>query len=82
MTCPCCGRSADEIRQQDDRDLPITPEHATPICKGGTHDISNIQPMCWRCNKEKGCKAIDYLTDIREELIRQAAELDQTTSSH
>jgi 5-methylcytosine-specific restriction endonuclease McrA len=38
----------------------LTPDHVVPISKGGTSDISNIQPLCLRCNKVKGAKTVDY----------------------
>jgi 5-methylcytosine-specific restriction protein A len=35
-------------------DLQI--DHIIPFARGGTNDISNYQPMCSRCNKQKGTK--------------------------
>lgn len=48
--CVCCGRS----------DVRIHRDHVVPICRGGSNDISNIQPLCPDCNKRKGRKTIDY----------------------
>jgi 5-methylcytosine-specific restriction endonuclease McrA len=28
-------------------------DHATPICRGGTNDLSNLQPICGSCNSKK-----------------------------
>ena len=73
--CVCCGRTADQIRQQDRRSVPLTPEHAKPICLGGTHDIRNIQPLCLLCNSKKGRDEVDYLEDMRADLVKRAWEL-------
>lgn len=47
--CLACG-AADKL----------TVDHITPISLGGTNDISNIQPLCGRCNSSKGARSIDY----------------------
>lgn len=38
----------------------ITPDHVIPLFLGGTNDISNIQPLCHRCNSGKGARIADY----------------------
>lgn len=50
--CLCCGISFDEA-------LP-TVDHVTPLSRGGTNKIDNIQPLCKRCNSRKHQKYIDY----------------------
>lgn len=47
--CLCCGKAA-----------KLTPDHVVPLVKGGSNDISNIQPLCLPCNQRKGTKTIDY----------------------
>ena len=34
----------------------LTVDHIKPWSKGGTHDISNLQCLCAKCNKMKGVK--------------------------
>lgn len=41
---------------------PLTLDHILPISRGGTDDITNIQPLCSRCNDIKGTQAIQYPT--------------------
>lgn len=48
--CLCCGRT----------DIPLQRDHVIPLSKGGTDWISNIQPLCQRCNASKGVKTNDY----------------------
>lgn len=48
--CAKCGRP-----------LPIektTIDHFIPKYRGGTDEISNLIPMCKRCNKQKGSRIV------------------------
>lgn len=38
----------------------LEPDHVVPVAKEGPSSISNIQPLCSRCNRRKGTKTIDY----------------------
>ena len=47
--CVACSRSE-----------KLTLDHVIPLVKGGSNDISNIQPLCLACNLSKSTKIIDY----------------------
>lgn len=51
--CLCCG----EVK-------PLTPDHITPLSRGGSNSIDNIQPLCRTCNLRKHTKTIDYRLDV------------------
>jgi 5-methylcytosine-specific restriction protein A len=55
--CLACGR------QEPFTDLHylwLTEDHVIPLAQNGTNDISNIQPLCIRCNNIKNNQTIDY----------------------
>jgi|HubBroStandDraft_6_1064221.scaffolds.fasta_scaffold411171_1 5-methylcytosine-specific restriction endonuclease McrA len=42
------------------KDLVLVPDHVIPLALGGKNEITNIQPLCKRCNGQKGTKLTDY----------------------
>lgn len=51
--CLCCSKKR-----------KLTPDHVVPVSKGGSSNISNIQPLCGPCNSSKGTKTVDYRREI------------------
>jgi 5-methylcytosine-specific restriction endonuclease McrA len=47
--CVCCGKKN-----------KLTPDHVIPIAKGGSSNISNIQPLCMPCNAHKHTCTTDF----------------------
>ena len=43
--CQSCGK------RQTETNLHI--DHVVPLAKGGSNDISNLQVLCGRCNRQK-----------------------------
>ena len=52
LTCPACGKKEPVIN--------LTIDHIKPLSKGGTNELSNIQPLCLSCNCRKNDKEIRY----------------------
>lgn len=50
--CLCCGFPGTQVK--------LITDHVVPLSRGGSNDISNIQPLCRSCNSRKGCGEIDY----------------------
>ena len=51
--CVKCG-----ISNEDEKNLLLEIDHITPLAKGGITSESNLQTLCWKCNRSKGKKLI------------------------
>ena len=50
-TCCICGNSV-----FNEPNLLLEVDHIISISKGGKTEASNLQTLCWRCNREKSNK--------------------------
>jgi 5-methylcytosine-specific restriction endonuclease McrA len=48
--CVFCGRSAKQVQLEVD--------HIVPFSKGGSNDLSNLQTLCFDCNRGKGARRL------------------------
>ena len=60
----------------------IEKDHIVPIYQGGSNSIDNLQPICKRCNCQKGPENINWLEKNKEKLekIIKKEPLDSPTT--
>lgn len=51
FTCCACGNSTHK-----EPNLLLEIDHIVPVAKGGPTEESNLQTLCWKCNRSKGAK--------------------------
>lgn len=61
--CPSCHKDPRGFRNIHKKYRKLTLDHVVPVNLGGTSDISNIQPLCFRCNNLKRKSIVDYRRD-------------------
>ena len=52
-TCKMCGNST-----HTEPNLLLEIDHIVPVSKGGFTEESNLQTLCWKCNRSKGSKLL------------------------
>lgn len=57
-TCCLCGTQIDDTLSSP-HPMSLTLEHLTPISRGGTHNLDNIDFAHRTCNNKKGAKTLD-----------------------
>ena len=53
FTCRCCSNSV-----HNEPNLLLEIDHIIPVAKGGLTEESNLQTLCWRCNRSKSDKIV------------------------
>ncbi|HIK32851.1 MAG TPA: HNH endonuclease [Oscillatoriales cyanobacterium M59_W2019_021] len=48
--CVFCGRTSQQVQLEVD--------HIIPFSKGGSNDLSNLQTLCFDCNRGKGSRQL------------------------
>lgn len=61
-TCCLCGARIDDTLDSP-HPMSRTLEHLTPIARGGTHNLDNIDFAHRACNTKKGPKTLDEYRD-------------------
>ena len=56
--CLCCGEPITDVKAAQ-------VDHATPVARGGTHDLANLNLAHAQCNAEKQAKTLDEHWDWR-----------------
>jgi hypothetical protein len=58
-TCMSCG-----ISTQKEAHLLLEVDHIMPIAKGGITIETNLQALCWKCNRTKGAKVLENAISV------------------
>jgi hypothetical protein len=79
--CQLCGRGKDDV---DDEGKPVRlhVDHILPIGAGGTSDDSNLQTLCFDCNRGKGdgVEELEELEGIEEPEMVEPGQQEEPTA--
>jgi 5-methylcytosine-specific restriction endonuclease McrA len=53
FTCKQCSASV-----AAEPNLLLEVDHIVPVSKGGLSELTNLQTLCWRCNRTKSNKLL------------------------
>lgn len=63
--CKMCGLSA-----LQEKNLLLEIDHIMPLSKGGLTCESNLQTLCWKCNRAKGAKVLQSNMDVEPAIVQ------------
>jgi hypothetical protein len=55
-----CEKYGNRCLRCGDTEAVLEADHVVPLTRGGSDDISNIQPLCGYCNRRKFVEIVDY----------------------
>jgi 5-methylcytosine-specific restriction endonuclease McrA len=55
-----CERYDNKCLACGDAEAVLEADHVVPLTRGGSDEISNVQPLCGSCNRKKFVNIIDY----------------------
>lgn len=55
-----CDEYGNRCLRCGDTEAVLEADHVVPLTKGGSDEISNIQPLCGSCNRSKFVGTVDY----------------------
>jgi 5-methylcytosine-specific restriction endonuclease McrA len=55
-----CERYGNKCLACGDAEAVLEADHVVPLTRGGSDEISNVQPLCGSCNRKKFVNIIDY----------------------
>lgn len=66
LLCKAFGNKCTYCSQE----LPLVPDHAIPLSKGGSNSIENIVPACEACNKRKYTMTYDEYMEQLSKVVQ------------